>query len=359
MKILYLITGLRLGGAEKQLLLLANQIQLAGHQVLVVAMESNGVMATEFLRNSINVQELNATDLRSLPFSYRKFKKTVSTFKPDIIHSHMIHANMFAAFFKLFNNKPKLICTAHNIYEGNSRTMASYYFIKRLANWATNVSSEAFDFFIQKKYFDKKKSSFIPNAIDTQVFNPANYNKKSIRKQLNISENNFIFLSAGRLHTQKNYKMLLNAFALVNKEMPDALLYIAGEGPELTSLKTLIIELQLVNNVIFLGRRHDIASLMSASDCFVLSSKFEGFGLVIAEAMAMQIPVISADCGGVKEVMNDLGVLVDVDDINALNNAMLASRSWKRDLQKARRHIEDNYSIPTVLNKWIQLYSGL
>jgi glycosyltransferase involved in cell wall biosynthesis len=360
MKILYLITGLRLGGAEKQLLLLAREMKLAGNTVLVAAMESNGVMAQDFLESGIEVEGLDVTGIRSIPAAYKKLKRLANSFLPDVIHAHMIHANFLAGFFKLFNQNTKVVCTAHNVLEGSRLMMSGYHFVKKVVDWSTNVSQEAFDHFIKKKYFSPHTSSFIPNATDTTVFDPTNYKKKLIRRDLGIDEQAFVFFSAGRLHYQKNYPDLLKAFSMACAEVPNAVLYIAGEGHDLGKLLVLSAELNLSNRVVFLGRRNDIPALMAMSDCFVLSSKFEGFGLVVAEAMAMQIPVISTDCGGVKEVMGGIGTLVNNGDVAGLAKAMVAvSRTGSLCYCNSRKHIADNYGIPVIIDKWKQLYNNL
>ncbi|MDB5111063.1 MAG: glycosyl transferase [Mucilaginibacter sp.] len=359
MRILYLITGLRLGGAENQLLTLAHSMQLFGNKVLVVSMESGGVLANKLKEKNINVIELDIDGYRTLWSGYRKFKTVVKQFSPDIIHSHMIHANLFSRIFRLFNNGFKLICTAHNIREGNEMMMRGYWLTSAIPNWSTNVSKEAFEFFVKKKYFNAKKSSFIPNAIDTVFFNPDNFKVNLVRKQFNIPEEAYVFFSAGRLHEQKNYQMLLDAFEIVQRSIKQAVLIIAGEGLLYDKLKERSITLGIQDKTIFLGGRNDIPALMSMCDCFVLSSKFEGFGLVVGEAMAMQKPVVATDCGGVKEVMGGFGMLVAVDDTRGLADAMLKTHQSPysvNHLYSARKHIEDNYAVPFVINQWSQLY---
>ncbi|MGI4751218.1 MAG: glycosyltransferase [Janthinobacterium lividum] len=361
MKILYLITGLRLGGAESQLLLLADNMQQLENKVLVVAMESGGVLKDSFIAKNINVVELDISDASTLISGYRKFKTIVNNFSPDVIHSHMIHANLFTRIFKLFNNKIKLICTAHNIREGSSILMNCYYLTRTIANWSTNVSKEAFDLFVQKKYFDPEKSSYVPNAIDTKVFRPNQYNDDNLRKQLGLAEDVYVYFTAGRLHEQKNHQMLLQAFKVIHDDSKQTVLIIAGEGTLQKKLHKKSIDLGISNHVHFLGRRNDIPALMSLCNCFVLSSKFEGFGLVIGEAMAMQKAVVATDCGGVKEVMGGYGRLVNVDDITSLADAMLQTykMSYPIDyLNNARKYIENNYAVSLVVKQWTQLYAN-
>ena len=143
--------------------------------------------------------------------------------------------------------------------------------------------------------------------------------------------------------------------------MKKTVLVIAGEGNLENSLKTLSITLGIGDKTFFLGRRDDIPELLNRCDCFVLSSAYEGFGLVVGEAMTMMKPVIATNCGGVKEVMGGFGRLVNVNDVEGLASAMLATYESPisvTDLENARRHIVDNYSVPLVMKQWTQLYSN-
>ncbi|MGI4727136.1 MAG: glycosyltransferase [Janthinobacterium lividum] len=360
MKIVYLITGLRLGGAENQLLFLADNMQQMGYEVLVIAMESGGVLKDNFIAKNINVAELDISGANTLISGYRKFKAVVNNFSPDVVHAHMIHANLFARFFKLFNRRFRLICTAHNIREGSSMLMNCYYLTRKIADWSTNVSKEAFDVFVQKKYFDPEKSSYVPNAIDTNLFHPNQHNDQSLRERLGLAEDAYVYFTAGRLHEQKNHQMLLQAFKIVHDHLKQAVLVVAGEGPLQKILDKNSMDLGISNHVLFLGRRDDVPALMNSCNCFVLSSKFEGFGLVIGEAMAMQKAVIATDCGGVKEVMGGYGRLINVDDVTGLADAMLQTYKMPYPIEylnNARKHIENNYAVSIVINKWMQLYA--
>jgi glycosyltransferase involved in cell wall biosynthesis len=360
MKILYIITGLRLGGAEMQLLLIAKNMKQRGHKVMVISMESGGVMQEEFRIAGISVSGLDISGASTLFGGYRRFKKAVIDFFPDVIHSHMIHANYFARIFKLFNPRYKLICTAHNIIEGNDALMKGYYLTKTIPDWSTNVSKQAYDYFISERLFSSK-SSYIPNAIDTELFAPRNVDSR-LNNELAIPAGAYVYFSAGRLQDQKNYEMLLNAFKLVKKDTGNSILVIAGEGPLQQKLVEQAKSLEIFDQTRWLGRRKDVPALMNLCDCFVLSSKYEGFGLVIAEAMATRKPVVATDCGGVGEVMGRFGQLVPVNDTVGLAKAMLRQQTEsvnQGELEGAREYIKQSYSISSVMDQWVNLYSNL
>jgi glycosyltransferase involved in cell wall biosynthesis len=362
LKILYLITGLRLGGAERQLLLLAESMRTMGHEVVVVAMESGGTMAANFIRKSIALREIDIKGAGTLLPGYFRLKKIVSEYSPDIIHSHMIHANLLGRIFKLFNPRYRHISTAHNIKEGSRMLMKGYSWTKGISNWSTNVSREALHEYVEKGYFDPARSSCIPNGIDTGEFRPDGGVKLKLRAELGIANHSYVFFSAGRLHEQKDHQLLLGAFKVISDQFAGTILVIAGEGPLDADLKSFSTHLGIAGKTFFLGRRADIPSLLNMSDCFVLSSKYEGFGLVIAEALATMKPVIATDCGGVSEVMADYGTLVKPGDLQAMSAAMafeMQHPSPTELLLNGRRHIEEHYAIDAVATQWLNLYHKL
>jgi glycosyltransferase involved in cell wall biosynthesis len=356
MKILYLITGLRLGGAEKQLMLMASEQKKLGNEVLIVSMESNGYLVPEISLNGLDVIELNITGLSSLYSGYKRLARAVKKFRPDILHAHMVHANLLSRIYKYFNSDVKLLNTAHNINEGKL-LMKFYLLTNSIPDWSTNVSNEAYSYFIERGYFKKQRSSVIYNAIDTDIYNrdalPVNVGGIVDR------DSDFIFLFAGRLHSQKNIPMLLSAFAALIAQGKKAHLLIVGDGVLMSVLKDMATELGIAEYVSFLGNRDDLPLLMKCAGCFVLSSSYEGFGLVIGEAMACGIPVVATDSGGVAEVMGPYGQLVKKNDIHAFSKVMLNQMEKaviESDLADARSYICQRFGKAHIADQWLQLY---
>jgi glycosyltransferase involved in cell wall biosynthesis len=356
MKILYLITGLRLGGAEKQLILMAFEQKKLGNEVVIVSMESNGYLVPEILSKGIDIVELNIAGVSSLYGGYSRLSKAIKEFKPDMMHAHMIHANILSRVYKFFNSDIKLLNTAHNINEG--RLLMNFYRLTRsVPDWSTNVSNEAYAYFIKNGYFKESRSSVLYNAIDTDSYNT---NEQPVDAQ-EIAEkgDRFVFLFAGRLHQQKNVPMLLQAFANLITINRNSVLLIAGDGALIGTLKDMAADLGIAEFVSFLGNRSDLPLLMKCTDCFVLSSDFEGFGLVVGEAMASGVPVIATDCGGVAEVMGPYGQLVKKNDVKALSKAMLNQIEKpvnKEVLANARSYICQRFGKAHIASQWVQLY---
>jgi glycosyltransferase involved in cell wall biosynthesis len=133
-------------------------------------------------------------------------------------------------------------------------------------------------------------------------------------------------ITVGRLVYQKDHDTLLRAFALARSRL-DASLVLVGQGPLQDELTTLARELGISDRVIFAGWQQNPFAWMANADLFVLSSRFEGFGNVVIEAMACGLPVVSTDCpSGPSEILanGDAGILVPVGDVHAMADAMCA-----------------------------------
>lgn len=364
MKILYVITGLGLGGAEKQVIQLADEMKSMGHEIFIVSLVG---CATLLPQKDITVYQLEMKkNIISFALSIIKLKHIIKKIKPDVVHSHMFHANIFSRITRLIVKFPKLICTAHNCNEGGRLRMFLYRITDRLATLSTNVSMEAVDSFISKGASTKDRMIVVYNGIDTDLFKFSLEDRISGREELGITDNSPILLSVGRFTEAKDYPNLLEMFSLLIKKYThdlEPVLYIAGDGELLPSIKKYAVELGISDKVTFLGVRNDVRKLMCAADVFILSSEWEGFGLVVAEAMACELLVVATDCGGVKEVVGGVGVLAPVKDPAYLacktNKFLKMYNDEKEQREKlGRKNILERYSLKIAVNKWLAIYQN-
>ena len=161
-----------------------------------------------------------------------------------------------------------------------------------------------------------------------------------------VEHEGFNFVSVGNLLERKGFVTLLEAFSQIDS---NSKLYIIGSGPLEKTLRMTINEKKLDNKVFLLGKkaRSEIAEYMSNADCFVLASKKETFGVVYIEAMACGVPVIATRCGGPQSFINDKnGILIDVDDVEGLKDAMIymTSNVEEFDAEYIRKFCMDNFS---------------
>ncbi|WP_274714251.1 glycosyltransferase [Xenorhabdus bovienii] len=356
-------TSLYVGGAEKQVCDLADEFMSLGHQVTIISLTGTPQIFPQ--EKKINILSLNMNK-NPIGFfvAYIKAYKYLIKSKYDVIHCHMFHANIFGRILRIFSGIPKLICTAHNTNEGGRIRMLAYQITNRLSDYNTNVSNEAVQEFINKKAMNPSQINYIPNGINIDKYKFSSNMRKKIRKNLNIKDNEHIFLAVGRLHAQKDYPNLITAFFNLKQENKYIKLFIIGDGPQKSELQLLSQSLGLNHEINFLGIRHDIPNILCACDTFVLSSEYEGFGLVVAESMLCERYTIATDCGGVRDVIDKYGNLIPPKNSEKLYIAMRESISIHEELKKkigkqARNHIINNFSIKKISEKWINIYESL
>jgi len=362
MKIMMLITGLGMGGAERQVCDLVDRLSNLSHQVLLVSLTGSTVNRPQSI-----VVKLVELEMVKTPFGFIKAYKSVrlliNEFKPDVVHSHMVHANIFSRLIRLTTHIPKLICTAHSTNEGGRGRILSYRLTDRLCDINTNVSQEAVDAFVQQGAVPAGRMIAMHNGIDTDHFRYSSISRMRLRAELGLADNIPLLLAVGRLTAAKDYPSLLTAFSALPSSFDNSRLVIIGVGEGEENIKASVIQQGLSERVHFLGLRRDVNEWMSVADVFVLSSAWEGFGLVVAEAMACERMVVATDCGGVKEVVGDAGFLVPPRDsqllADALVKALSLSMAEKDKLTKlARSRVIERYSIDSVCKHWLSIYQG-
>ncbi|WP_185923216.1 glycosyltransferase [Hafnia paralvei] len=361
MRIAFIITGLGMGGAERQLCDVVDELLLLGHSVLIICL--TGEVVNQPRRDGAMLINLN---MSKNPFgflnAYYKVYKIIKAFSPDVVHSHMVHSNILARLIRLILPIEKLVCTAHNKNEGGFLRMLIYRLTDSLSDLNTNVSQEAVDEFVKKKAFSARKSCSIYNGIDTDLFKYNKLRREFRRNELNINEASHLLLSVGRLTEAKDYPNLLNAFAVLPLS-PKPHLAIIGAGELEIQLKQEAIRLGIEERVHWLGITKDVAEWYSACDLFVLSSRWEGFGLVVAEAMSCERPIVVTDAGGVAEVVGNSKLVVPVNDSNALAEKIIEVLNYQEEeikiiLSNNRQRIINNFSIKKIAQQWLMIYNS-
>lgn len=362
MKILYVITGLGGGGAEKVVVGLADEMSKQGHVIKIAYLKGEVVVNPE--NTQIELIYLGLENFKNFKLAYKNYKNLLKNFQPDVVHAHMVHANIFTRISRLFYSIPKLICTAHSNNEGGKARMFVYRLTHHLSDLTTNVSLSASESFENLGAVPKNGITTVYNGINLERFHSNSMDDSKVRASLGLSNNKLMLLAVGRLHQAKDYPNLFNAIEILLKQnYRNFKLFIAGDGDLKPELEKLVFDKKINNHVHFLGRRNDIAELMSAADLFILSSSFEGFGLVVAEAMACNTFVIGTNCGGVKEVMGDTGILVEPQNSVILAQAIACAMDYNTNQivdnnNKAIEYVKKNFDLKVVVDKWLSLYES-
>ncbi|SFF28365.1 Glycosyltransferase involved in cell wall bisynthesis [Paenibacillus catalpae] len=361
-KILFLITGLDHAGAEMQVIELARGLTAKGWTAQIISMIKPTINVENLNREGIQINTLDMNKGAPDPRAIWKLRRLIMDFSPDIIHSHMIHANLLARITRLVTYMPVLISTAHNTNEGGKIRMLMYRLTDSLCNLMTNVSQDAVDSFIQKGASTKRKIMFVPNGINLKRFKKNADSYDSLRHELGL-EDEFVWLAVGRLSMVKDYPTLLKSFKQVIQHNSKCQLLIVGDGEDRQALELQSKSLGLDNKIKFLGIRDDIPRIMNASNAYVMSSLWEGMPMVLLEASACELPMVATDVGGNREVVKEgmSGYLARASDSEHLAERMISLMALSandREVmgRKGREFVMNHYEMDAIIAKWESLY---
>lgn len=362
MRIVHVIASLGMGGAEVLLAGLTRLQAERGEEVHIVTLLSRRVVE---IHPAVSVHDLSDGGRPRNPLKLlSRLARKLDELAPDVVHSHMLHSNLLTRLARAGRHRYRLINTVHSAYETSSRLYRlGYRLLDPLSDATVFVSREAMDRYLEEHLSSAARSRIVYNGIDVSRFERTPGARDRSRSELGVSDATRLLIAVGRLEPEKDYPALLKAFARLRVTQPDTALVVAGTGYLQGELEGMARTLGIHTSVRFLGLRRDIPELLSASDVFVLSSAWEGFGLVIAEAMACGIPVVSTDCGGTAEVVGDCGELVPPRDPIALASAIqrvldLPPEEREALGRRARDRIVTRFSLQASLRAWDAMYRG-
>jgi glycosyltransferase involved in cell wall biosynthesis len=358
-----LSTSMGMGGADKQLLSAAQELRSRGHEVLLISLTPLGPMGLEARSRGIPTESLEMRRGIPDPRGLLRLGRLVQAWRPDVLHSHMVHANFMARVLRLYVRVPALVSTIHSLHEGGRLKMWVYRLTNGLADQMTIVSQAAADRFVNEGIIPRELLTVVPNGVDTERFRAVPVEaRRRLRETMGL-ERAFVWIAVGRFDPPKDYPTMLRAFATLRARAPEAVLLLVGRGSLQTETESLARELGLTDRVRFLGVRHDVPELMSAADGYVMSSAWEGMPVVLLEAAAAGLPIVATAVGGNREVVCDQesGFLVPPGDPDALGEAMVRLSASSDDQRRAmgergREHVRARYDLSRMVERWEELY---
>lgn len=314
---------------------------------------SNGVFEINLLYPMANRFKAfrNFVRLQIFKILFKRYIKKQG--RPDIVHVHsFLHGNLALWIKKYY--KIDYVVTEHstgfarNIYSVDELKYAQNIYKNSKLNLAV---SDEFAKLLEQKI--RIKFKFLPNSIDTNFFSLKN----------SLQKDTFNFINVAFLDKKKNQALLIEAFAKVFRREQNVNLCIVGNGQEETNLVELIDKLDMQEKITLYGKasRDEIKSLLHNSDAFVLSSKYETFGVVIIEAMSCGLPVLSTRCGGPESIVKNekLGLLVENDNLEALSNGLEKVYKISYDKNYIRDYVVKNFSSSAVSEKLLKEYKNI
>ncbi|MGH7819527.1 MAG: glycosyltransferase, partial [Candidatus Binatia bacterium] len=268
-----------------------------------------------------------------------------------VVHSHEYKTDLLAYLLARFENLPP-VATVHG-WTGNSRREQVYYaFDRRLLPSFPRliaVSSEIRDVLVRCGA-DASRVHVILNGIDSELFRRDPSRELPARAALGIPPGVPVVGAVGRLERQKRFDVLLEAFSILRREHPSAILVIAGTGTLGADLRATAAALGVSPSVRFLGQIEDVIELHHAIDLYVQSSDYEGTPNALLEAMALETPIVATTAGGTEDLVRDgeHAVLVPpgrADELaGAMGRALADPQSTRRRVVACRRRTETELS---------------
>jgi len=349
-KIVHVITTIDRGGAENQLLSLAKAQVLNGYRVLVIAMKGKNELEVEFKRCGVHVYctPPQTRPIASLLGIYKKIRE----FNPKLIHAHLPRAELFVACLPLAQ---PLVVSRHNSEHFFPRapkilSRALSRFVSFRARRVIFISEGA------KAYGLKSKEVVASDKIVVVHYGIENNNPCGQKLGHNSKKGGITrFVTIGRLVAQKDISTQIRAISELNSNQFK--LFVVGEGKLIDRLELEVQRYHLEGQVIFLGRTDRTQDVLHSSDCFILSSRYEGFGLVVLEAVLSGLPIIASSIPTNKEILgSDFRYFFEVGDHKKLAEHMQeVSKTNNYDFRKYSEILE-RFSIEKSMKKIQEVY---
>ncbi len=367
MRILQLISTLKIGGAQKLQVTLAAATQTRPVEMVVASLNDD--------TNSPNLPLLQAEGRRvehfpaNKLFHLQRLQRLIQFVRAeqfDLIHSHLTYANILAPIVGRATGLP-VIGTLHNVKiearhyhplrEGWLEPMALRYGTRCVVA-VGRMAAEAY-----RDRLRGQRVVVIPNAVSPIPSLPE-AERLALRQTFMDDATRPLLLAVGRISEQKGYTDLLEAFVQVRATHPAAFLAIAGGGDGRAALQQHLERLGLTGQAVLLGARADVPQLLRASDLFVSASLWEGLPVAVLEAMSAELPVVATGVGDVPYVLvNDTGVVVPPSQpaqLAAAVRSLLDDPARRAALgQAARAHAEKNYGPAAWLDQHLVLYADV
>jgi glycosyltransferase involved in cell wall biosynthesis len=361
LRVLHVITGLEIGGAESMLSALATASREQDLEHCIVSLKSAGFHAGVLRAAGIRVDELALTPQRPDPRALWRLAGLIGSIQPDLVQGWLYHGDLAAMLGLALSGRRRSTRLAWSL-RGSKLEMASYGRGLRLVLAACASLSSRPDIIIANSSaglaahlalgYKPRRTAVIYNGINLERFAPDPARRVEVRRALCIGENTPVIAHVARLDPMKDHQTLLDALAL----LPDVHCLAIGAGtkslPDRPSLHRL-------------GCLADVSLLLPAADFVVSSSAYgEGFSNALAEGMASGLPAVATDVGDARELVGDTGLIVPprAADLLAAGIKSLISETVavRRDRQeRSRRRIAENFSLARAVVGFCTTYRKL
>jgi glycosyltransferase involved in cell wall biosynthesis len=368
MHIFHVITTLDKGGAESHLVALCRGQRARGADVTLVYLKGDGFWAPTFEAMGVRTIALGSTRYAD-PGAILRLRRELHRAAPDIVHAHMPPAELYTRIVLGLRPRQPLVISKHidrfRFYPGPGSDW--------LERWSASpaaavicISHAVHDYFAERWPTTlRRKLVTIHYGLEAISSSDAEGAARELRKDWGVRDNEVLFGIAARFVEQKSIDTLLRAFAMLLQSTSEPVrLAIVGRGPLEANLRALASELGIQDQVVWGGFQTNIPAVMRAFDVFVLSSIYEGFGLVLLEAMEASRPIIASGVSAIPEVVADgtTGLLVPPQQPAALAEAMgqlLDPAVRARMAAEGRKRLIEVFGVDRMIDQTMNVYTDV
>lgn len=373
-RILFVIGSFTLGGAERQLAMLAGRLAAQGWSVSVMGLEKEGPLIEVLERRGVKVLD---GGYRQAAARYQKIPRLMLSgarlvacalaMRPTVLHGFLPIPNFLGALAARIAFVPLAVTSKRGLGTHQDRH-PQWKWIDRAANAFSDVvtaNSRAVARDVQvRDGYDASRIAVIPNGLDFSGFDNLQRYRNEVRSELGLTASDVAVVCVANLIPYKGHKELIDAFARVASADGRLKLFLIGEDRGIIrDLSTQALQLGVTDRIVFLGSRSDVPRLLSAMDIGAVPSHEEGLSNALLEKLAAGLPVAATNVGGNPEALQDMPgcVLVrpkDADDLARGLHEIMSSGGLDDCGRLARKRLVcDRYSVDAMVNAYEQLYS--
>ncbi len=304
------------------------------------------------------------------PWDVLKLRGLIQKDNINVVHSHFLHDLWLLSPALWGLRSVKLFATCHMLFSRTAKKDWAHRLMYGRVDRLIALTRIACEFHLRCLPVSSDQMVVIPNGVDLSTFSPAKYDRNSVREEFGIGTEEPLVGSIGRLDQGKGQVELIHAARDVVAEFPDCRFLIVGEetkgeGSEFSNkIRSHITRSGLEGKVILTGFRPDAPRILRALDVFAFPSYKETFGMSLLEAMAMRVPVVATDSGGVPEILDygKCGILVSPQAAGplaaAIKKLLRAPKLAENMAALARTRVEQQYDLQLTLDRIEDLYYG-
>lgn len=345
-KILHIVEDLKVGGLEKILASIVLSLDPSKYDPQVWCLTMGGQVADELIKQGVPLRILDLNNYYN-PLRIAALARMMKKEKFHIIHTHGYFAGTFGRFAAILAGISVIIAHVHSTYyEYGRRNLLIERFLSCFTDRIICISQAVEKFVTVNEKIRKEKTRLIYNAVTPPDKLLDDHLRRKMRASLGLDAETTVIAVVASLTANKGHGILLTAFKEIFLSQPSARLLIVGDGPLREQIEASTRQLMIDQAVVFTGIRKDVFDLLQLSDIFVLPTQIrEGLGVALIEAMAVGLPVIGTNIGGIPEVIEEG------------ENGFLVSPGSSKQLAEAIRMLVDDQALRLGMgNRGRQMY---